>query len=413
MTSSLHQIDHCEVCGNPGLTPVLNLGDHPMCDDLVPVGADRRCKEYPIQIDFCDRCLTAHQRYQIPKHELFPPSYHYRSRHTADVLNGMKQLVEACVAELGSLASKKIVDIGCNDGSLLSIFGEAGAGGTFGIEPTGAAEDARGRGHEVVNDFLTEEVAERFVATHGKADLITFTNVFAHIEDLPALIRSLLILAHDQTPIVIENHYLGAVIDRRQFDTFYHEHPRTYSYTSFAFMAEALQRRIARAEFPSRYGGNIRVMLRPADGAQGHDRWDEVHAREREFGARLQNLGHEIDVWKASKRAELEAAVKQHGKLPAKAFPGRSAIPIKLLDLDETMISAIYEKPGSGKINHFVPGTRIPIRSDDDFNVAKAEGPIVNMAWHIAAEIDGYMRGRGYKGQLIDIIAPKDFDEGP
>ncbi|WP_291577678.1 hypothetical protein [Bradyrhizobium sp.] len=61
-----------------------------MCDDLVPVGDARICREYPIEILFCEVCRTAHQRFQIPKQELFPSSYHYRSRQTADVLNGMK-----------------------------------------------------------------------------------------------------------------------------------------------------------------------------------------------------------------------------------------------------------------------------------------------------------------------------------
>jgi SAM-dependent methyltransferase len=318
----------------------------------------------------------------------------------------MRQLVGACAQELGALKGKIVVDVGCNDGSLLSIFREHGAK-TYGIEPTGAASDARAAGHEVVNDFLTEEVSAQFVDRFGHPDIITFTNVFAHIEDLPAVIRSLLVLAHDDTAIVVENHYLGAVIDRMQFDTFYHEHPRTYSYTAFAFIAQSLERRIAKVEFPSRYGGNIRVIMRPGAGA--HDGWDEVHPREQSFGAALKEMSRKIETWKKTKRAELETLVAQHGTLAAKAFPGRSAIPIKLLGLDEKIISAVYEKPASGKIGHFVPGTRIPIRSDDDFDAKNAEGPVVNMAWHIAGEIESYMRDRGYRGELIDIISPKDF----
>lgn len=408
MTGAMNEITRCEVCGNDALRPVLDLGAHPMCDDLVPVGDTRRCREYPIEILFCARCVTAHQRFQVPKHELFPATYHYRSRHTADVLNGMRQLVEATTAELGPLAGSKVVDIGCNDGSLLSIFREKGAE-TYGIEPTGAAGDALAAGHTVMNDFLAEDVARRFVERHGRPDIVTFTNVFAHIEDLPAVIRSLLALCHEGTTIVVENHYLGAVIERRQFDTFYHEHPRTYSYTSFTTIAEALGRRIAKVEFPSRYGGNIRVMMRAGAGA--HDRWEEVHARELRFGDALARMAHEIEVWRANKGAALRHAVDARGALPAKAFPGRAAIPIKLLGLDQSMISAVYEKPASGKIGHYVPGTRIPIRSDDAFHAAAAEGPMVNMAWHIAAEIEAYMRGRGYRGELIDIIAPGDFAE--
>ena len=51
MNNGLHEISTCEVCMNKELEPVLDLGLHPMCDDLVPVGDDRVCPEY--QSTFC------------------------------------------------------------------------------------------------------------------------------------------------------------------------------------------------------------------------------------------------------------------------------------------------------------------------------------------------------------------------
>ena len=54
------------------------------------------------------------------------------------------------------------------------------------------------------------------------------------------------------------------------------------------------------------------------------------------------------------------------GPLPAKAFPGRAAILIKLLNLNENNVSAIYEKKNSMKIGNHAPGTRIKIISDDN-----------------------------------------------
>ena len=90
MSDNTFKVTSCEVCGNKDLYTVLDLGKHPMCDDLVNKKENRDCKEYPIEILFCEKCITAHQKYQIPKAELFPSTYHYRSRFTADVLNGMK-----------------------------------------------------------------------------------------------------------------------------------------------------------------------------------------------------------------------------------------------------------------------------------------------------------------------------------
>jgi SAM-dependent methyltransferase len=408
--AALSGISICEVCGNTQLRSAINLGDHPMCDDLVPLGDSRICKSYPIEILFCDVCRTAHQRFQIPKQELFPASYHYRSRHTADVLNGMKALVEVCETTLGGLASKTVLDVGCNDGSLLSFFAEKGAK-TVGIEPTDAAKDASERGHSVINDFFSEETADKILLEFGSPDIITFTNVFAHIEDLKSVLRALQLIASQNTLIVIENHYLGSIIDKFQFDTFYHEHPRTYSLTSFVHIARSLGMKIVRAEFPARYGGNIRVFLSAElTDDQAQHAISSIDARERNFGAELDEMAVRIPVWRDAKIARINHEVAKRGPLSAKAFPGRAAIPMKMLQLSNDQVVACYEKPASAKVGHYVPGSRIPIFSDDALSLeAVGDGPILNLAWHISGEIRTYMRGRGYNGDFLDIISPDDF----
>ena len=411
MTES-RQIDSCEVCGNDRLKPVLDLGRHPLCDDLVPIGESRTCKEYPIEILYCERCATAHQRYQVPKQELFPQTYHYRSRFTADVLNGMSALVDACEKHIGTpLNGKTVLDVGCNDGSLLDFFSRKGAK-TIGIEPTGAYLDGLGKGHDLLNGYFSPQTARAIHAKHGSPDLITFTNVFAHIENLPELIESLKILISPTTMLVIENHYLGSVLDRAQFDTFYHEHPRTYSLTSFIHIAKSLGLKLSAVEFPSRYGGNIRVFLGGPNGSSAsQDTFvQDVLAREAHFGDRLCQMQSKIERWKTAMKAKIQNLVSQHGKIPGKAFPGRAAILIKLLDIDADSISAVYEKPGSMKIGHYLPGTRIPIRSDDDLFALPEKPPIIlNLAWHISREINEYLRSHGYTGEVIDIFDPQEF----
>jgi len=406
-----NQIRKCEVCGESALQDVLDLGTHPLCDDLVPIGNSRLCVEYPIAILLCPNCLTAHQRFQVPKRELFPASYHYRSRFTADVLNGMAELAESCASRFGNLAGRTVLDIGCNDGSLLTFFRDKGAI-TIGIEPTGACSDAAALGHITFNDYLSSDLAERVVAAHGRPDLITFTNVFAHIEDLHEVLRSLRILMAERTVLVIENHYLGAVLQTNQFDTFYHEHPRTYSHTSFVHIARLLGTHLLAVEYPARYGGNIRVTMGGsawADSSMVPDM--EVEATERQFPAAFTILRRHIETWRAVKRRFIEEHVAQFGKLRAKAFPGRAAILVKLLGIGEESISAVYEKPGSMKIGHYVPGTRIPIRSDEElFALSDQDQPILNLAWHIPIEIRTYLRKYGYSGPVLDILTKADLD---
>ena len=400
----MREITSCEVCGNTNLASVMDLGKHPLPDALVPIGTKELPLTYPIEVLYCDKCCTAHQRFQVDKHLLFPPSYHYRARMTQDVLDGMEQLAGSVAFET-DLKDKKVLDVGCNDGSLLTFFKQLGAK-TYGIEPTAAAVDARDAGHEVYRVFLDRSTAEMFVDLHGQPDIITVTNVFAHIEHQEGLRAAVRLLASPTTKVVIENHYLGSVIERHQFDTFYHEHPRTYSFNSFIHIARRLRMHVETVEFPQRYGGNIRVILE--DGM----RYQRCPDLEYKFGNKLVGLMDQVDEWSLNKAQELRAIYQKAGPIACAAFPGRAAILMRLLGLPDETFKAVYEKPGSKKIGYYVPGTHIPILSDQDYpmGTANAATPLVNLAWHIPAEIEHRWRDElHFPGRIIQVVDPSDF----
>lgn len=406
----LKEINVCEVCGSTDLTPVLDLGSHALCDDLVKIDSDRVCTEFPIEILYCATCQTAHQRFQVAPQDLFPADYHYRAKHTQDVLNGMKALVKRVAGTGTPIEGRKVLDVGCNDGSLLGFFRDAGAQ-TFGIEPTGAAEDAKAAGHDIQRAYFSPQSARDFVAANGQPDIITFTNVFAHIDDLGAVLEALSVLIGPRTLLVVENHYLGAILQRDQFDTFYHEHPRTYSLGSFVKIAERLGLSISRLAFPARYGGNVQVLMSRAlpQSDETTALIAETRATEATFGDGLARMQGRVEAWKARKSAHLAEVIATHGPIRAKAFPGRSAIPVKLLGLDVDDVRCVFERDTSIKVDHFVPGTRIPIGADAQFDVTDEE-PVLNLAWHIRDEIHGFLRRCGFNGPIIDIIGPGDFE---
>lgn len=391
----------CEVCNNKILSKVLDLGLNPLCDDLLPLGTKKINKSYKIEILFCLKCKTAHQKYQIDKKILFPNSYHYRARLTEDVKNGMKNLVNFTAKKTKTLKNKIVLDIGCNDGTLLNYFNQKGAV-TIGIEPTGAAKDANKK-HKVYNEYFDHNVCRRILKKFKKIDIITFTNVFAHISKLDTLLKNLKIIMSSNTLLIIENHYLGSVLDKKQFDTFYHEHPRTYSLSSFLYIAKKLNAKILGYDFPSRYGGNIRVLI--SKNAKKNKNFDLIIKKENKFYFKFKMLSKTIIAWKKKKNQEIKNLNKIYGKLPAKAFPGRAAILLKLLNLSKNEIEAIYEKDKSIKNYNYAPGTKIPILPEKHlFKNIRNTKVIINFAWHIKKEITKYLRSNKFKGKIINIF---------
>jgi hypothetical protein len=396
---------NCEVCDHRLPDAILDLGLQPLCDDLVPIGEARQSPRYPIRISLCPTCLTAHQLYPGSKEVLFPSTYHYRPRFTQDVLNGMSDLVRECEEQFFSLSGKLVCDIGCNDGSLLTFFRNKNAV-TVGIEPTGACDDAIAAGHRAFKEYFSPEVARKLVATVGIPDVITLTNVFAHIESLDEAIAALREMSDQRTLLVIENHYLGSIIQSNQFDTFYHEHPRTYSIRSFEHIAGRLGAQVLHVSFPSRYGGNVRVFIGNFGGGAlvGKDRpvKREMGRDESKFAAELGQMQTFVDAWKNRTSAQLTTFKDKGVKLLGKSFPGRAAILVSLLGIDDQLEPYLFEKPGSMKLGHYVPGTRIQIVSDEQWisNSVRPEAMII-WAWHISGEVAAYMRANGYRGKLF------------
>ena len=112
-----------------------------------------------------------------------------------------------------------------------------------------------------------------------------------------------------------------------------------------------------------------------------------------------------IEIWKKKKSKELKKIFNKYGKIPAKGFPGRASILIKLLNLNEKIISNVYEKPNSLKVGYYVPGTQIPIKSDLKlFKNINNNKIILNLAWHIKDEIVKYLKKNNYKGKVINIL---------
>ena len=393
----MNKISKCQVCeGN--LAKVFSLGKQPLCDDLIKIGSKKKNALYDINIIFCRKCIIAYNQILINPKKLFPKNYHYRSRLTKDVLIGMKDFVDEIQNKYGKLNGKVILDIGSNDGSLLNYFKLKGAK-TIGVEPT-AAGLGTSKMHKLYKDYFSKKVALDIKKKFMSIDYITFTNVFAHIGNLKLLIKNLKLLIGNKTKIIIENHYLGSIIKKKQFDTFYHEHPRTYSLCSFIKIAKMLNMHVENCSFKKRYGGNIRVII-------GNDKkklnYNKILLNEKKFFKKLIGLKKFISYWKKNTLKKIKI-LKKKNVIVGKAFPGRASILINILKLNSNYISKIYEKPTSPKIGNYVPNTKIPIVSDKKLSSLETKTIIINFAWHIKKEIRSYLKNKGLKNKIIDIL---------
>lgn len=384
----------CEVCLHPLSGPKLDLGSHPLCDDLIKIGEPYQVPRYHQELILCNNCLTAQQLHQVKKEKLFKPDYHYRASLTKDVIVGMSQLVAKSLGEMKLKENPIILDIGCNDGTLLGLFKEKMKCLTIGIDPTNAIQEAGEKIDLALQGFFDKDLANLIYSKHGFPDVITFTNVFAHIEKFQELLDALRILIGPETHLIIENHYLGSILETNQIDTFYHEHPRTYSAKSFDVIATSLGLNLNLVEFPSRYGGNIRVRMSKMENVELKVELPD----ETDFAAKFQKLQSIYDEWRIESKATIEKLLLR-GPLLGKSLPGRAVMLISALGLTSAEIPFVLEQPHSPKVGFYVPGTDIQIVSDDQLEVL-GQPNLILWAWHISDEVIPYILELGYKGSI-------------
>ena len=163
---------------------------------------------------------------------------------------------------LGLTADSLVTEVASNDGYLLQHFHAAGIP-VLGVEPAAnVAEAARAKGIRTVVHFLGPETGAAIAAEYGRADLVAANNVFAHVPDIRGFAAGLRALVKDTGLVTLEFPHLLRLIERRQYDTIYHEH---YSYLSLLTASRALEAaglRVVDVDELGTHGGSLRVHAR-------------------------------------------------------------------------------------------------------------------------------------------------------
>ena len=188
---------------------------------------------------------------------LFPSEYPYTSSTTKILRDNFAELYSECktIVELGK--DDLIIDIGSNDGNLLSNFKDSHK--VLGITPEEIGKIAIERGIPTIIDYFKKDIVEKVKKEYGKAKVVTATNVFAHIDNINEIVKLILELLEDDGIFISESHYLLRLIETLQYDTIYHEHLRYYSLHSLKYLLEKHGLEIIHAKEIPTHGGSIRA----------------------------------------------------------------------------------------------------------------------------------------------------------
>ena len=111
-------------------------------------------------------------------------------------------------------------------------------------------------------DFFSVKLAKKVVAKFGQTDLVTATNVFAHIDDLDGIVEGVKLLLKPRGVFLVEVAYLGDLVSKNLFDIVYHEHLCYWAVRPMKILAERLGMRAFDVEHVLTHGGSIRMMMK-------------------------------------------------------------------------------------------------------------------------------------------------------
>jgi len=396
-------IESCQVCGHAPLDYVLSLGYMPPVNQMVPVGqVPRQLPWFPTTLLHCRNCELVQLGLAVDPVIIFPPEYPYTSGTTKLLRDNFADLQRESAAMLGLGKQDLVVDIGSNDGTLLSNF-QKGGQRVLGIEPTDVGDLANQRGIPTIKRYFGTEVAREVKREYGPASMVTAANCFAHIEDVHAIVDGVVEMLKDDGVFVTESHYLIPLLDTLQYDTIYHEHLRYYSLTSLKHLFEMHGLEVFHARPIPSHGGSIRVYA-ARHGAHtvqdGVRRMLAAEPRGEAMAKRLAAFRHDVILSKLRLLAMLRDLKEKGARVAGISAPSRASTMVNYVGLDEGLIDYVCEIAGSLKIGKCMPGTQIPVVDEAKLYSDQPDCAVI-FSWHIADELAPKLKAKGFRGQLI------------
>jgi SAM-dependent methyltransferase len=396
-------VECCQICGHAPLDDVLSLGYMPPVNQMVPIGQGPRQQPwFPTNLLHCRNCDLVQLGLAVDPVIIFPPEYPYTSGTTKLLRDNFADLHRESTALLGLGADDLVVDIGSNDGTLLSNF-QNGGHRVLGIEPTDVGDIANGKGIPTLKRYFGFDMAREVKREHGAASVVTAANCFAHIEDVHAIVDGIVEMLKDGGVFISESHYLIGLLDTLQYDTVYHEHLRYYSLTSLKHLLAMHDLEVFHARPIPSHGGSIRVYAARRGSHPVQESVRRMLASEPRGDAmakRLASFRRDVVLSKLRLLSMLRDLKEKGARIAGISAPSRASTLVNYVGLDEGIIDYVCEIPGSLKIGKYMPGTGIPVVDETQLFSDQPDCAVV-FSWHIADELAPKLRAKGFRGQLI------------
>lgn len=392
-------VETCQVCDSPDLESVMFLGYLPPVNQMRPIGElPREQPSYPALLLRCRKCTLVQLGLVVDPQILFPPEYPYTSGTTkilredfADMYREARMLIDLGVEDL-------VVDIGSNDGTLLSNW--SGSHRALGVEPSDRGNIANERGIETWISFFNGDVARRIREERGSAKVITATNVFAHIEDIHSIVDAITSTLSEDGVFISESHYLLALIETLQYDTIYHEHLRHYSLHSLDHLLKMHGLQVFHAKRIPTHGGSIRVYAARPGKYAVQASVDEILRAEDASEIEFPEFRRRVIASKLGLHNLLLEVKRAGGRVFGVGAPSRASTLINYVGLDDGLLDCVVEVKGSYKVGKYMPGTLIPVVEEAQLFTDQPSHALL-LSWHIADELMPKLKANGFQGDFI------------
>lgn len=267
-------LSRCLACDSEHLIVLLDLGAQPLANSFHTKGV--QLNKFPLAVSRCVDCNHAQLTVAVKPNLLFE-EYAYVSGTTSTLIKYFNYYADLIESRFGG-KKLKILDIACNDGSLLEIFKERGHQ-VLGVDPAkNLRKISEQKGIDVIVDYWSEDIAEMY---KDSFDLIIAQNVLAHVSEPMKFLKAASTAIKQSGFISIQTSQYF-MIKNSEFDTIYHEHHSFFCLKSFSRLAERCSMNVVDAQHADIHGGSM-VWYLSKTNTKASDSYVEMCGEESKF----------------------------------------------------------------------------------------------------------------------------------